>query len=43
MMDEWAQDNLPPIPKNWRDAKLPDEKPPAKWDQMGGVPVSSVQ
>jgi thymidylate synthase (FAD) len=43
MMDEWAQANLPPIPKNWRDAKLPDEKPPAKWDQMGGVPVSSVQ
>ena len=38
-MSEWAKDNLPPVPPNWKDIKLPDAQAPANWDKQGGTPM----
>ncbi len=38
-MSEWAKENLPPVPPNWKDIKLPDTKAPENWDRQGGTPM----
>jgi thymidylate synthase (FAD) len=38
VIEEWAKDNIPPIPPDWKE-KLRNPSPPAAWDAQGGKPM----
>lgn len=38
VIEQWAKDNIPPIPPDWK-ARLDNPVPPPAWDAQGGKPM----